>query len=384
VVVDLIGFGIVVPVLPFLVKEQGASATQLGVIGMGYAAAQFVCAPLWGRLSDRIGRRHVLLLTIAGTAASLAALGFATTVPAILAARVAAGAFAANLGVASAYIADVTDESERTRWMGLLGASFGVGFVIGPAIGSLLGPISHALPMFVAAGLAVANWVQALVWLREPPAHASAGSARPGPARARRWVALRDPLVRRLCAANLVFALAVTQLETIFQYFMNDRFGWDLREVGFLLVGMAVLMGAVQGGAMRPLSARFSERALVLGGSALLALAFFALPALPGVGLLIVGLALAAIGRGVAQPALLSLASLAAPAGERGAVMGAFQAAASLARVIGPLAAGVLYDRAQGTPFLLAGALVLGVVGLGRGLPERVEPPDPVGEPRLV
>lgn len=391
-VVDLIGFGIVVPVLPFLVKEQGASATQLGLIAMGYAAAQFVCAPLWGRLSDRIGRRHVLLFTIAGTAVSLAALGFATTVPWILAARVAAGAFAANLGVASAYIADATDESERTRWMGLLGASFGVGFVLGPVIGSLLGPISFALPMFVAAGLAAANWVQALLWLREPPAQAAAAQAGPasrlragaGPAGARRFASLRDPRVRRLCAANLVFTLAVTQLETVFQYFMNDRFGWEVRDVGFLLVAMAVLMGAVQGGAMRTLSARFSERALVAGGSALLALAFFVLPELPGVAWLTAGLALAAVGRGVAQPALMSLASLAAPAGERGAVMGSFQSAASLARVIGPLAAGMLYDRAIAGPFLLAGVLLLGVVWLGRQLPGRVAPQEPVGAPRLA
>ena len=379
-IVDLIGFGIVMPVLPFLVKEQGASATELGVIAMGYAAAQFLCAPLWGRLSDRVGRRPVMLATIAGTAASLAALGFATSLPWILAARVAAGAFAANLGVASAYIADVTDEAERTRWMGLLGASFGVGFVIGPAIGSLLGPYGHHVPMFAAAGLAVANWLHALVSLREPPARAvTAGAVRAG-----RLGVLRDPAVRRLCAANLVFALAVTQLETIFQYFMNDRFGWEVREVGFLLVGMAVVMGGVQGGAMKALSARFPERSLFAGGSALLAAAFFALPAMPGVGLLALALAGAAIGRGVAQPALMSLASLAAPAGERGAVMGAFQSAASLARVIGPLAAGLLYDRTLAGPFLLAGALLLGVVWMGRRLPAREPEAGPVAEPRLV
>src|SRR5690606_35296878 len=195
VIVDLVGFGIVMPVLPFLVKEQGASATQLGVIMVGYSAAQFVCAPLWGRLSDRIGRRRVLLFTIAGTALALTALGLARSLAAILAARVAAGAFAANLGVASAYIADVTDEGERTRWMGLLGASFGIGFVLGPAIGSVLAPYGYALPMYVAAGLAAANWVQALGWLREPPAREAGAAAAPA---ARRFGALRDPAVRRV------------------------------------------------------------------------------------------------------------------------------------------------------------------------------------------
>jgi DHA1 family tetracycline resistance protein-like MFS transporter len=375
VIVDLIGFGIVMPILPYLAREHGASGTWLGVIAMGYAAAQFACAPLWGRLSDRIGRRRVLLLTIAGTAVSLAALGFAGSLAGILAARVAAGAFAANLGVASAYIADVTPEAERTRWMGLLGASFGVGFVLGPALGGLLAPYGHAVPMLFAAGLAAVNGLFAFGALREPPAHAAPA------ARAGRFAALRDPLVRRLCLANLVFAVAVTQLETLFAFFMADRFGWREREFAFLLVAMAVVMGAVQGGAMRPLAARFSERTLVVGGSALLAAAFFALPEMPTVTWLALPLVAAAVGRGVAQPALMSLASIAAPPGERGTVMGSFQAAASLARVVGPLAGGLLYDVTMAGPFLLGGMLLVALVGLGRGLPGRATAPDAVGEP---
>jgi MFS family permease len=382
VIVDLIGFGIVMPVLPYLVKSHGATGTQLGVIAMGYAAAQLVCAPLWGRLSDRIGRRPVLLFTIAGTALSLLALGFADSLPWILAARVLSGAFAANISVASAYIADVTDDAERTRWMGLLGASFGVGFVLGPAIGGLLAPYGYGVPMFAAAGLAVANWGHALVSLREPPqriAVAPADGLVTG-----RFAELRDPVVRRLCVANLVFSIAVTQLETMFQYFMSDRFGWDAREVAFILVGMAIVMGAVQGGAMKALSARFSERALVTAGSVTLALAFLALPRMPSVALLLIPLAVAAVGRGVAQPALMSLASLAAPPARRGGVMGVFQSAASLARVLGPLAAGVLYDRAVEAPFLLAGVLLLVVALLGRGLPGRLTTFGSVQEPRLA
>jgi DHA1 family tetracycline resistance protein-like MFS transporter len=378
VIVDLIGFGIVMPVLPFLVKELGASATQLGVIAMGYAAAQFAFAPLWGRLSDRIGRRPVLLMTITGTSLSLAALGFADSLPWILAARVAAGAFAANLGVASAYIADVTPEAERTRWMGLLGASFGVGFVLGPLIGGLLVPLGYGVPMLFAAGLAALNGGFAFAVLREPEGRAATAGA----ARAGRLSVLRDPRVRLLFAANLLFSIAVNQLETLFAFFMRDRFGWDAHHFAWLLVAMAVVMGGVQGGAMKALSARFSERALVGFGSALLALAFLALPGMPTALLLGAPLVAAAVGRGVAQPALMSLASLAAPTGERGAVMGAFQSAGSLARVIGPLAGGVLYDRTLAGPFLLGGALLLVVAGLARRMPARVAAPDAVGESR--
>src|SRR5690606_23433290 len=158
--------GIVMPVMPFLVKEEGASGAVLGLIMTSYAAAQLVCAPLWGRLSDRIGRRRTMLFTIAGTALSLLALGLAPSLAWIAAARVAAGAFAANISVASAYIADVTEEAERTRWMGVLGASFGVGFVLGPAIGGLLAPFGFHVPMLAAAALAAANWVHAALALR--------------------------------------------------------------------------------------------------------------------------------------------------------------------------------------------------------------------------
>jgi DHA1 family tetracycline resistance protein-like MFS transporter len=151
VIVDLIGFGIVVPVLPFYADRYGANGTVLGVIIAAYAAAQFVCAPIWGRLSDRIGRRPVMLMTIAGTALSLLFLGLADSVLTIFLARLLGGAFAANVSVASAYVSDVTAAEERTRWMGMLGASFGVGFVLGPAIGGVLAPYGYHVPMLTAA-----------------------------------------------------------------------------------------------------------------------------------------------------------------------------------------------------------------------------------------
>jgi MFS family permease len=366
VIVDLIGFGVVMPILPFYAREHGASPTVLGFVFTAYAAAQFLCAPLWGRLSDRVGRRPVMLCTIAGTALALLFLGLAGSLAAIFAARILAGGFAANIGVASAYIGDVTSESERTRWMGMLGASFGVGFVLGPALGGLLAPYGHAVPLLVAAGLAAVNFAFALVALREPPRHAHAAAA------PRRSAVLRDPLVRRLCLVNLAFSLGVTQLETMFAFFMKDRFGYGERDVGLFLAGMAVLMGGIQGGGMRALAARFPERTLILSGGGLLALGFAALPMAGSLVALLAALVAAAVGRAVFQPSLMGMTSLAAAAGARGAVMGTFQGAAAIARVAGPLAAGWLYDRNLAGPFWLAAALSLVVVWLSRSLPARV------------
>jgi MFS family permease len=375
VAIDLIGFGIVVPILPFYAVEFGASGSQLGVVLAVYAAAQMCFAPIWGRLSDRVGRRPVLLATIAGTGASLLALAAAPSLAWLLAARALGGAFAANVSVASAWISDVTSDAERTRYMGLLGACFGVGFVLGPAIGGLLAPYGHHVPMLVAGGLSACNAAYAAIVLREPPrrAHAERGAGR--------LAALRDPLVRRLCIANLAFSLAVTQLEAMFALFMGDRFGYDARQVAFLLVGMAVVMGGIQGGAMRALSARFAERSLLRWGSVALAIAFAALPAAPTVALLLLPLTLAAVGRGVAQPAMMGMASLAAPKDQRGVVLGSFQSAASLARVIGPLAAGLLYDRLASGPFQLAAVLAAGVAVLAARLPHRGAS-DRGGDPR--
>ena len=326
-----------------------------------------MCAPLWGRLSDRVGRRRVMLCTIAGTALSLLLLGLAPGLAWIFAARCLAGAFAANVGVASAYISDVTPEDERTRWMGMLGASFGVGFVLGPAIGGLLSPFGRAVPMLAAAGLAAVNLGFAAFRLREPPRHA-AGADRGRIARA---TLLRDPLVRRLCLLNLTFSLGVTQLETMFAFLVRDRFGYGEREVAFLLVGMAVLMGGIQAGGMRALAARFPERTLVVAGAVLLAAGFGGLPEAGSTVALVAALAAAAVGRAILQPSLMGMTSVAAAAGARGAVMGAFQSAAAIARVAGPLAAGWLYERAFAWPFWLAAALCLAVAWTGRGLPSR-------------
>jgi MFS family permease len=396
VVIDLIGFGIVVPILPFYARTYGASGLALGALLTSYAAMQLMCAPLWGRLSDRVGRRPVMLITIAGTGVSLLGLGLADSLAALFVARVLGGAFAANISVATAYVGDVTEPEERTRWMGMVGASFAVGFLVGPALGGLLAPVQteaglrftllgpalgdwlspfgYGIPMLFAAGLALLNLLHAFRVLQEPVVHRARATE------AVRSAVLRDPLVRLLCGIYLLFSLAVTQLESVFAFLMMDRLGYGARDVAWLLVGMAILMGAIQGGGMRALAPRFGEKRLLLAGCALLAVGFAGVPFPVSVSVLLLPLALCAIGRAISHPPMLSMVSLAASDERRGVVMGTFQASASLARVIGPLAAGALYDVHVNAPFLLASAFMLLAGSLALWLPASVSPAAPAGE----
>ncbi len=361
VIIDLVGFGIVMPILPFWAREYGASGTTLGWLAATYAAAQFVFAPLWGSLSDRVGRRPVLLGTIAGTTLSLALLAVATSIPMLFAARLLAGIFAANFSVASAYVSDVTPPEQRTGRMALLGACFAVGFTLGPLIAMPLTLIGVHAPIVVAASLSAANLVFAWLRLAEPHKLEAAGDAAadapPEAARGPRFAAFSDPRVRTIALANLAFSLAVTQLETMFAFFMADRFAWNALWVTGVLFAMAIVMGGVQGG-MRRIVLRFGEARLVVAGCVAMTLAFALIPAMPSVAWLALPLALSAIGRGIAQPSMMGLVSRAGSAGNRGAVMGTFASMASLARVFGPIAAGWLYDRNTAYPFWLAAGFV--------------------------
>jgi DHA1 family tetracycline resistance protein-like MFS transporter len=319
VVVDLIGFGIVIPVLPFLAEAYGASATALGALLTSYAVMQALFAPVWGRVSDRFGRRPVMLATIAGSSVALLLLGLADSLAGLFVARTLGGIFGANISVATAYVTDITSEDQRTTWMGMIGASFGVGFILGPAIGGLLAPYGYAVPMLAASGLS---------------------------------------------AANLLYAALV-----LLAFFMMDRFGYDAREVAYILVLMALIMVAVQGGGLRALAPRYGERNLILAGASLLALCFASVPFLPSVALLLVPLSISSLGRGIAHPAMMSIVSQAATSTTRGAVMGTFQSSASLARVVGPVIAGLLYDVSLASPFLLASALMAAVLAIAAALP---------------
>ena len=365
-VVDLISFGIVVPILPFYVDEFGAGGIELGLLVASFALMQFIAAPLWGRLSDRIGRRPVLLITIAGNTGALLLLGLADSLGMVMLARILSGGFAGNLGVATAYIADATSEQDRARWMGLIGLAFAIGFTLGPLIGGVASLWGYSAPMFVAAALSGLNLLQAIARLRESPRSISQATSSLSPRQV-----LELPGVSRLVGSNFVFGFAVTQLETVFALYMLHRFGYDALQVAMILPGMAIVMGAIQGGGMRRLSARFGEQRLIGGGTALLAIGFVTTPLMQSVGWLLVPLTALAVGRAVVQPSLMTLVSFQSSAASRGSVMSTFQSGASLARVVGPLIAGFTYDKIATAPFVIAGVACLGVMALSRGMAPR-------------
>lgn len=372
VVVDLIGFGVVIPILPFYAESYGASATVLGFLMASFAGMQFLFAPIWGRLSDRFGRRPILLSTVAGSALALLALGLSPSLFWVFVARIASGMFGANISVASAYITDATDEAERTKYMGLLGASFAVGFILGPGIGGILAPYGYHVPLLLAAGLAGVNWLIAWFYLEEPVKAAAdaAGSDAAGSVRPARRRFPSSSRARWICAAYFVFIYAVSQLETVFAFLMMDQFGFDAPHVAFILVFMGVIMALIQGGAIRPLARRFGERRLWIAGTLILAPCLAMVPYIHYIWYLLLPLAAASVGRGLVHPAMLSLVSQSATREERGLVMGTFQSSASLARMAGPFAAGALYDWRLASPFVAAGVLMLVVLAFGIVLDE--------------
>ncbi len=372
VFIDLLGFGLV---LPFLAKEArdtfGVSEFTGTLLGSVYSLMQFLFVPVWGRLSDRIGRRPVLIWSIAGTCLAMLGLGaglaWGTSVAWLFAARVFGGIATANLGTASAYIADVTKPEERTRGMGLIGMAFGLGFILGPGIGGALAKIPvdgrhGAIPCFVAAGLSVANLVWVAFGVAEslpPEKRALAPTRKLAPLNLH---AMREafalPGVGLAIGVNFIAVLSFTNLDQTFTFFCGDLFGIDEGGTGFVLAFIGIVAAAVQGGLVRPLSRRFDEPSLIRAGTLLQAVAFAGLVAAGGVAsraLLFASGGLLALGNGLTQPSTSAFISRRAPADRQGGTLGANQSVASLARTFGPALGGWLYTSVGGrAPYVAA------------------------------
>ncbi len=375
VFVDLVGFGLVIPLLPFYGERFGASPQQITILVAVYSLMSMLAAPLWGRVSDRIGRRPVLIVSMAAAAVAYLWLGLASALWMLFAARALAGLCAGNIAAAQAYIADVTTPENRARGMGMIGAAFGLGFIIGPALGGFvagndLATADLRTPGLIAAGLSDAACLGAVLALRE----SLAAGARSRPRRGRLAVlrdALRRPSLSRLLAVFFLVILAFAGMEATFALWAMRQFAWGPAQVGYVFTYVGLLSAAMQGGLIGPLSRRFGEEALLLAGLALIALGLLALPFAGSLAVLLPAVTGLALGMGAMQPSLNSLISRRAGTEEQGEMMGVAQSVGSFSRVVGPAVAGVLFAAAgKSSPFLWGAVLVAAALSLAWRLPE--------------
>jgi len=385
VFIDLVGFGLVIPLLPYYAVRFAASPLQMTLLFAVYSLMSMVTAPLWGRLSDRVGRRPVLMASMAAAALAYLGLAFATELWMLFAARAFAGACAGNIAAAQAYIADVTPPEGRARGMGMIGAAFGLGFIIGPVLGGVIAGNDLATadlktPGLIAAGLSLVAFLGVIVLLRESRSIGQASRARSRIAAARH--ALAQPVLARLLAVFFLVILAFSGMETTFAWWAIAQFGWGPRPIGFVFFYVGVLSALMQGGLIGPLTKRFGEERLMMGGLALIALGLLVLPFARELPLLVGALSALALGMGAMQPSLNSLISRRAGEDVQGEVMGVAQSVGSLSRVLGPLIAGSLFAGfGRGSPYLWGAALVCGALVIGWRLPRpvaaavAVEPP---------
>lgn len=361
VLLDLLGFGMIIPLLPFYAQQYGASEVQIGLLFASYSAAQLVFAPLLGRLSDRVGRRPVILASLGTGIAAYLVFAAAPSFIVLLLARTASGAAASTFGIAQAYVADVTPPAERARGMGLLGAALGLGFVAGPALGGLLGLYSLVAVPLGAAALAALNFTLALAWLPE-----SRSATRRERARSTAWLDVaalgrlgRDRKLLAIMALFFLVTYAFSQMEATLALYCQLRFGFGQVETSGLFVFVGVIMVAVQGGLVGRLVPRFGERRLILVGIALMAAGLLALPAAPVVALLAGAAGLLALGNGLWHPAYLGLLSRLTADDTQGGTLGLSRSFGALARVLGPPAGTWLFAHlGAGWPFWSAGALM--------------------------
>lgn len=362
VFIDMLGYGMIVPLLPFLMREYTASALAVGLLSSLYALMQLLTAPLLGALSDRVGRRPVLLGCIFGSGAAYALLGVASTLPLLVLAVAVGGVAGASMATAQAYIADRTPPEARARGLGMIGAAFGLGLMLGPALSALLSGYGLWAPAFAAAGLALVNGIYGLLLLPESlPAERRTRHAPPiGQLVGQLAAALALPAIRLLLLTIFLLNLAFSGLQSNFPVFSSARFGWGPQENGAFFAFVGVCAVITQGVLVGRLQPRLGDARLVLGGLGLMALSLGLVTAADRSWLLYPLVGLMALGSGLAIPALTSLVSRRAGDWRQGAVMGGMQSLLSLTLIIGPALAGLLFDQVGATAPYLTGGLLCG------------------------
>lgn len=362
--VDMMGFAIVLPLLPFYALELNASAMTVGVIIAAFSAAQILSAPFWGRFSDRYGRRPALIAGLLAAAAAYVVFGLANTLWLLLASRVVQGLGGGTTGVAQAYVADTVPPAQRARALGWLSAATSAGIMLGPAIGSFAARWGNAAPGFVAAGLCLLNAAFAWRWLPESRDHATAAPRRPVWHAA--WQVIRTPggAVPRLIWIYAVGMLAFSALTSVLALFLEAEFGVDKRTIGFFFAytgGLSLVMRSLLLG---PIVDRIGEVWTMRTGTAVLILGFLLYPVPDSIWALALVIPLVPIGTALLFPSTTSLMSRSSDRAEYGTIMGVAQTFGGISRVVAPiLATAAFQELGHASPFLL-GAGVVAVVGL--------------------
>lgn len=378
VLIGMTGFGVFLPIFPFLALEVGATPTATTIAMGAYSFGQLIASPLWGRLSDRIGRKPILIIGLIGSVLSYVWIARAGSVEELGAARLFGGLMAGNIGAAFAAAADLADDKTRARNMGLLGAAVGFGFIAGPALGAFLvgdPPTreSFALVCYVSAGMAALAALAALVLFGETlqPGHRTqAGGERP-----RRIAMLTSrPALARFVAVMFLAIAAQALMETTFGLWADVELDWGPREVGWTLAALGVGAVLLQGGGAGAAARILGERLMLLIGLALFAAGLGGLAVSHEVATMAASLTALVIGLGLSTPALNSLIAAEAGESERGAVMGLSQSASAFGRVVGPLGAGALFDAFDpAAPFVAAALLILAALFVALGEPMKRE-----------
>jgi DHA1 family tetracycline resistance protein-like MFS transporter len=356
VALDLIGFGILFPVLARYARDAGASPATAGLLVASFSIAQLVFSPITGRLSDRIGRKPVIIMSLVGTAVGSLLTGLAGSLWLLFLARILDGASGASVSVAQAAVTDVAPPEDRARLLGLLGAAFGAGFALGPAIGGIAALVNHRLPFFIAAAIAGVNALVAVK--RLPETRSSSVLASPSPSYGGQSTQERVRSVRRLVLVTFVSLVAFSGFEATFSLLAEARF--NLSESStyglFFLVGIGLVV--VQGGAIHTVVVKLGELRTVRFGLACNAVGLSLVAVDAGWAPLTLALALLIVGQGLVAPTLSALVAGRASIDRRGEALGVQQSAGGLARSVGPALGGYLFGQSISAPYLVGAALV--------------------------
>jgi MFS transporter, DHA1 family, tetracycline resistance protein len=363
ILVNLIGFGIIIPLLPFYALTFGASPLVIGLLFASFSLSQLFASPVLGDLSDRWGRRPVLIFSLVGTVVSFVMLALAHGLAMLFAARIVDGLSGGNITTARAYIGDIATEENRARAFGMLGAAFGLGFIIGPALGGLFAHISYTAPIWAAAVITVVATVLAWFWLPETVHRVHAVAASP-------WKALRElstrPNLRVLFAVDFLYWASFGMCQTTFALFGQRRFGFDATHIGYLLAAFGFLGVLVQVGLVGPIVRRLGEKRTLLVGLLCAAFGWGGCAVAYSVPVFLVLLVPAAVGVSLCNPSLAALISGAAGRHEQGRVQGAAGALESLGRTLGPVwGNGMLQWLGEGVAYGSAALVLVGTAALG-------------------